>query len=95
MPFVYILLCSDNSFYVGHTDNLSVREEAHNAGTAAQYTARRRPVTLVHSESYDSLSAALSREKQLKRWSAQKKGAMDRIHCSHLQLTGRSICPNS
>ncbi|RPI56236.1 MAG: hypothetical protein EHM55_05560 [Acidobacteria bacterium] len=31
MPFVYILLCSDNSFYVGHTNNPSAREQAHNA----------------------------------------------------------------
>ena len=46
MPFVYILRCSDNSFYVGHTDNLFAREEAHNKGTAAQYTARRRPLSL-------------------------------------------------
>jgi len=73
MPFVYILLCSDNSFYVGHTSNPSAREQAHNAGTAAQYTARRRPVKLVYSENCDSLSTALSREKQLKRWSVQKK----------------------
>ena len=76
MPFVYILHCSDNTFYVGHTDNLTAREQAHNEGTAAQYTGRRRPVKLVYSETFDSLAAALRREKQLKRWSGEKKQAL-------------------
>lgn len=76
MPFVYILRCRDNSFYVGHTDNLTTRERAHNDGTAAQYTASRRPVKLVYSEAFDSLDSAVRREKQLKRWSSQKKHAL-------------------
>jgi predicted GIY-YIG superfamily endonuclease len=76
MPFVYILRCSDNSFYVGHTDNLTAREQAHNEGTAAQYTACRRPVKLAYSEEFESLAAAIDREKQLKRWSGQKKHAL-------------------
>src|SRR5918994_7057912 len=76
MPFVYILRCSDNTFYVGHTDNLTAREQAHNEGTATQYTARRRPVKLVYSETFDSLASALRREKQLKRWSGEKKQAL-------------------
>ena len=76
MPFVYILRCSDNSFYVGHTDNLTARQQAHNEGTATQYTARRRPVQLVYSETFESLASALGRERQLKRWSAEKKRAL-------------------
>ena len=76
MPFVYILHCNDNSFYVGHTDNVPAREQAHNKGTAGQYTAQRRPVRLVYSETCDSLASALAREKQLKNWSRQKKEAL-------------------
>jgi predicted GIY-YIG superfamily endonuclease len=76
MPFVYILRCRDNSFYVGHTDNLTAREEAHNRGTAAQNTARLRPVILVYSEAFDSLAAAIRRERQLKPWSGEKKKAL-------------------
>ena len=76
MPFVYILQCSDKSFYVGHTGSLTLREHAHNQGTAAQYTAARRPVRLVYSEAFESLSDAVKREKQLKRWSGQKKEAL-------------------
>jgi len=36
VPFVYILRCSDNSFYVGHTDNLTAREKAHNKAPPRQ-----------------------------------------------------------
>jgi predicted GIY-YIG superfamily endonuclease len=56
MPFVYLLRCSDNSFYVGHTDDLIAREHAHNEGTGAQYTACRRPVMLIYSETFESLA---------------------------------------
>jgi predicted GIY-YIG superfamily endonuclease len=76
MPFVYILRCSDNTFYVGHTNNLITREHAHNDGTAAQYTACRRPVKLVYSEEFAVLATAIARGKQLKRWSSQKKEAL-------------------
>jgi putative endonuclease len=41
-----------------------------------QYTARRRPVELVYSETFESLASAIGREKQLKRWSSQKKEAL-------------------
>ena len=43
MPWVYILCCSDGTFYVGHTDDLENREARHNSGVAAKYTAIRRP----------------------------------------------------
>ena len=76
MPFVYVLKCSDNTFYVGHTNDLISREEIHNAGTGANYTACRRPVSLVYSETFKTLAAAIERERQLKRWSAQKKEAL-------------------
>ena len=48
----------------------------HNDGRGARYTACRRPVTLVYSESFDSKSAALKREFQLKRWARTKKDAL-------------------
>jgi putative endonuclease len=78
MPFVYILRCSDGSLYVGHTNDLANRESVHNAGHGAEYTARRRPVQLLYSEEYNAISDAISRERQLKRWSRQKKDALIR-----------------
>ncbi len=77
MPcFVYILRCADDTFYVGHAENLQARLKEHNGGHGAQYTAIRRPVRLVYSEEFDSLKAAVFRERQLKRWSRAKKEAL-------------------
>ena len=71
--FVYILQCSDKSFYIGYTDNLDARVEKHNKGKAAKYTSGRRPVNLVYCEEYDSKSSAMSREMKLKQLSRAQK----------------------
>jgi predicted GIY-YIG superfamily endonuclease len=41
--WVYILLCADASYYVGHTDNLDNRMGEHNTGVKCSYTKNRRP----------------------------------------------------
>ena len=76
MYYVYILRCSDDSFYVGSTRDLSNRVNAHNVGRASAYTLKRRPVCLMYSESYHTQSEAIRRERQLKRWSAEKKKSL-------------------
>ena len=73
---VYILRCSDGTFYVGHTESLDERIAAHNAGRACAYTRHRRPVELAHTESFDTPSDAVRRENQLKKWSRKKKEAL-------------------
>jgi len=54
MYSVYILRCSDGSLYIGHTKNLGVRVKEHNDGRGAAYTFKRRPVSLVYSETFHS-----------------------------------------
>jgi predicted GIY-YIG superfamily endonuclease len=76
MHFVYILRCADTSLYIGETPNLATRLMKHNEGSASQFTARRRPVTMVYAEEYVDRNAALLRERQLKRWSRGKKEAL-------------------
>ena len=73
---VYILRCADGSYYVGLTEDLKGRENAHNTGRGSKYTFLRRPVQLVYSESYNSLEKAIGRERQLKGWSHTKKKAL-------------------
>lgn len=73
---VYILRCSDSSYYVGHSRDLNQRVKAHNAGEGATHTACRLPVELVYSESFPSETEAMAREAQLKRWSRAKKEAL-------------------
>jgi predicted GIY-YIG superfamily endonuclease len=71
--YVYLLRCADNSLYVGETSDLQARERDHNEGRGGSYTAKRRPVHIVYAEQYRSREEALTRERQIKRWSAQKK----------------------
>jgi len=72
--FTYILKCKDESLYVGCTNNLEKRIFEHNnSKSGAHYTKIRRPVMLVHSESYPTLKEARSREAELKGWKREKK----------------------
>lgn len=64
---VYILECSDGSFYTGITTNLERRLAAHNAGRGARYTRARRPVRLIYAESAGDRAAATRRERAIKR----------------------------
>jgi predicted GIY-YIG superfamily endonuclease len=74
--FVYILRCSDNSLYIGETDDVAARGSRHNDGRGSSFTASRRPVRLVWSESQESREDALERERQLKGWTRAKKEAL-------------------
>ena len=76
MAFTYILRCADDTLYVGHTENLASREQTHNDGKGAKYTAARRPVRMVYAEEHRSLESAIVRERQLKWWSRKKKKAL-------------------
>jgi putative endonuclease len=73
---MYILKCSDGSFYTGSTWSLEKRLEQHNAGEGAKYTHGRLPVELVYHEYHDSIKTAFEREKQVQGWSRKKKEAL-------------------
>jgi putative endonuclease len=77
MPhFVYIVRCRDGSLYTGYAKDPGARLERHNSGKGAKYTAGRRPVTLVFTQKFRSLSRALKREHELKQWTRAKKEAL-------------------
>jgi putative endonuclease len=76
MPHVYILRCSDGSFYVGSTRDLERRVFEHNEGVGAAYTRRRRPVELVWSGECDRIDEAFAMEKQIQGWSRAKRQAL-------------------
>jgi len=75
MYSVYIVRCSDETLYVGHSESPQTRVKAHNDGRGATYTFKRRPVRLVYSEKFLSEADAIERERQLKSWSRAKKEA--------------------
>ena len=76
MPWVYILQCRDDSYYVGSTVDLERRVWEHQEGLGAAYTRRRRPVRLVWSASYARIDEAFAFEKQIQGWSRQKRRAL-------------------
>jgi putative endonuclease len=76
MHFVYIVRCGDGTLYTGYARDPKEREQVHNAGRGAKYTASRLPVSLAYFEEVDSMSAALKREHQVKQWTRARKEAL-------------------
>ena len=89
MAWVYLLLCGDNSLYVGATTDLVGRLADHQAGKGGAFTSRRRPVVLVHSEAFANIREAVARERQIKRWTRQKKEALIRGDVETLHTLAR------
>ena len=75
MWFVYIVQCSDKSFYTGITNNLERRINEHNVSNSvsSRYVRSRRPVKLVFSETAGSRIEALKREEEIKKLSRKMK----------------------
>ena len=74
---IYILRCSDGSYYTGLTkQEIEARVWEHNEGIYDGYTRKRRPVELVFTETYDRITEAIDRERQIKGWSRAKKEAL-------------------
>jgi len=67
--YVYILASRyRGTMYVGVTNNLSRRLEAHKTGAIAGFTKTYKTNRLVYCESYASILDARARERTLKRW---------------------------
>jgi putative endonuclease len=72
--FVYILLCSDNSYYTGITNDIERRLWEHETCFYPNaYTSTRLPVKLVFWEKFQTPDHAIEFEKQVKGWSRKKK----------------------
>ena len=91
---VYILSCSDGSFYTGITNDVEKRLMGHNRGTASKYTRSRRPVTLLTTSVAMDKGEALSLEIKIKKMpkaekvSCLKKSGMENKKSSYSSATG-------
>lgn len=65
--FVYILKCRDGSLYTGITNNIRLREAAHNAGRGSAYVRSRGGGKVVYSVRCKNKSLALKREAAVKK----------------------------
>ena len=77
--YVYMVECADGSYYIGVTNDYEKRIAEHNDGMDEKsYTFKRRPVRLVYLADFSEVSQAIFWEKQIKRWSREKKEALIR-----------------
>ncbi len=75
--YVYLLKCSDGTYYTGVTSNLESRMFKHDSGFYPDcYTYKRRPLELVFYAEFTDINAAILVEKQIKKWSRAKKEAL-------------------
>ena len=73
---MYILICGDGTYYTGSTRNLARRLIQHQSGKGAIHTTMHQPVDLIYSEEFSRIDHAFYREKQVQRWSHDKKTAL-------------------
>ena len=91
--YVYILKCSDNSYYTGVTNDLDRRMVEHQEGlNKTAYTHSRRPVKLEFYTDFQNVNQAIDFEKQVKGWSRKKKEAI--IQDNWDQLKPLAECKN-
>lgn len=73
---MYILHCADGSYYTGSTIDINRRLQQHQSGTGANFTRKHLPFKLVYQETFSRIADAFRREKQVQRWTRQKKEAL-------------------
>lgn len=74
--WMYILECSDGSYYVGSTNNLELRLKQHERGEGANHTKKHLPIKLLYFEEFERIESAFHREKQIQGWCRKKKEAL-------------------
>jgi putative endonuclease len=88
---VYILECSDGSYYIGVTNDLDRRLWQHETGfDIGCYTYSKRPVKMKYYETTNDIKQAIQREKQLKGWSRKKKQALFKEDWDELKKLSKS-----
>ena len=91
MYFVYILKCSDSSYYTGFTNNLERRMIEHSDGKNKDcYTFDKRPLELVWFETFNDVLNAIAIEKQIKGWTRIKKEALIKEDWGRLVLYSKN-----
>ena len=71
--WIYILSSRSRNLYVGVTNSLRTRTTTHKAQNPSTHTGRYKIHRLVYFEHFTYINNAISREKELKRWTRQQK----------------------
>ena len=89
--YMYILKCSDGTYYTGSTKYIDIRIKQHNEGRGANYTKKRLPVELIYYEEYERIDHAFYREKQVQNWSRKKKEALIKGELEEIKFLAKKI----
>jgi putative endonuclease len=71
--WVYILSSRSRNLYVGLTNSLIERTEMHRESVPGTHTGRYHIYRLVYFEYFQYVRSAIAREKELKRWTRQRR----------------------
>ena len=63
---VYIIECSDLTYYTGISNDVEKRIDTHNKKKGAKYTKTRTPVKLVYQQTFETKSLATKEEWRIK-----------------------------
>lgn len=75
--YVYILKCKDNSYYVGHTDDIEQRIAQHKSKSYPDcYTKTRLPIEVVFIQQFPTREESIVAEQKIKKWTRNKKEAL-------------------
>ncbi len=89
--FVYIIKCSDASYYTGFTNNLERRFTEHTSGKNKNcYTYDKRPLQLMWFETFNNVLDAIATEKRIKGWTRAKKEALIQAKWDRLVLLSKN-----
>lgn len=88
--YIYLLECSNGSYYTGSTTDLIKRIKEHNSGIGANYTRKHAPIELVYFEEFPTIEMAFQKEKQIQNWSNSKKKALIKGDWEELRRLSRA-----
>jgi len=73
MWYVYIIECSDLTYYTGISNDVEKRIDTHNKKKGSKYTKTRTPVKLVYQQSFETKSLAAKEEWRIKQLTRKQK----------------------
>ncbi|OGX15761.1 MAG: tRNA (N6-isopentenyl adenosine(37)-C2)-methylthiotransferase MiaB [Omnitrophica WOR_2 bacterium RBG_13_41_10] len=92
--YVYIVECSDGTYYTGYTNDLERRINEHNnsCGRGAKYLKGKTPLKLVYVKEYNYYRNAVRVERDIKKRTRMEKEAMIKAYAQSREKLAPQIC---